>query len=182
MSDATELHHALAPAYARLEQVRAIWVDASKKYFEPASFQIALQHLITTSRTVSFVLQKQKANIPNFDDWYERKQLDWRADDVMRWAVNARNTIEKIGDLETYSEVRATLIAGHVLGPESIWVPEQKFGLPIDFLKSIPTKYLSAHVVAHGHLILERRWVANTLPAHGLLEAMSHVMQNSLRR
>ncbi len=79
--------------------MRQLWVDAADSYFEPNRFQISLQNCITTSRTVTFILQSNKRVIGDFDDWCAGYTAAWGRDPIMLWAKDARNTIEKEGDL-----------------------------------------------------------------------------------
>ncbi len=69
----------------RLEDVHQLWHQAEAAYFDPDGFRLAIQTAIQTLRTVTFVLQKQKVNIPNFDTWYvgwQRKLKAGPADGV----------------------------------------------------------------------------------------------------
>ena len=80
-----------------------------------------MQNVIQSLRSVTFILQSHKAKIPNFVQWYGNyvdekhgKRGEWQnrlyADPLMRWIVDARNKIEKQGDLESRSFVRAEII------------------------------------------------------------------------
>ena len=136
---------------------------------------LALQNCITTSRTVTFILQSNKNDIPNFDSWYQRHVERWSADPILKWAKEARNSIEKRGDLETHSQVRAELIAGYLPGPETEWMPQYLFDSPRAIWRSVPSKYFIPHVVENGTLLIERRWVDSNLPNTEVLEALAHV-------
>jgi hypothetical protein len=101
----------LAAIDRRLEDVHRFWHQAERTYFEPDEFRIAIQAAIQTARQVSFVLQKNKALIPDFDEWYKGWQEKLAAIPLMRWMVEARNQIEKQGDLEAYNFVSAEIVA-----------------------------------------------------------------------
>jgi hypothetical protein len=93
----------------------------------------------------------------------------------MRWAVQARNKIEKRGDLETLSQIRAELIQGYVGGPETDWT-SVGINWSIDQIRqSIPPSLLDRHVIDYGVLSVERRWVDSELPAMEILDALAHV-------
>jgi hypothetical protein len=109
-----EIVEALGAILRRLNQVNVHWHEALSVYFEPDRFRIAMQNCITTARSVTFILQNHKRAIPCFDEWYAPWQSRFGADLIMRWAVQARNKIEKQGDLETLSQMRAELIAAYV--------------------------------------------------------------------
>jgi hypothetical protein len=65
-----EVEVALTAVVKRLAHFKANWEQANSSYFEPGAFLIALQHGITTSRSVTFILQSHKAAIPDFEAWY----------------------------------------------------------------------------------------------------------------
>ena len=97
---------ALEAVHKRLEDLHRQWHAAADAYFDPDSFRVAIQSAIQTARTVSFILQNNKHAFPDFDAWYSPWQERFRADPLMCWMVEARNKIEKRGDLETYSVIR----------------------------------------------------------------------------
>ncbi|TMJ14824.1 MAG: hypothetical protein E6G94_08695 [Alphaproteobacteria bacterium] len=136
---------------------------------------LALQNCITTSRTVTFILQSNKADIPNFETWYAGHVTRWAADPVMKWAKEARNSIEKQGDLKGHSQVRAEIIAGYLSGPETKWMPQLLFRSPQAIWRSVPRKFQIPHILENGTLLIERRWVDSNLPETEVLEALAHV-------
>lgn len=162
-------------AIDRLLQMRQLWEDAADNYFEPSRFMLALQNCITTSRTVTFILQSNKSDIPDFDVWYAGHVARWAADPIMQWAKEARNSIEKQGDLKALSQVRAEIIAGYLPGPETAWMPQLLFKTPQAIWRSVPHKYHIPHILENGTLLIERRWVDSKLPDMEVLEALAHV-------
>jgi hypothetical protein len=158
----------------RLKQVNALWHQANTAYFDPPAFRVALQNCITTARTVTFILQSHKAAIPGFEQWYKIYTDRFALDPVMRWAVNARNKIEKQGDLETLSQVRAELVAAYAYNPSTLWLPAIN-ATPEQIRMSIPAKWLDEHVINTGVLAIERRWVDVELPNYEILDALAYV-------
>lgn len=64
---------------------------------------------------MSFLFQKDKALIEDFDAWHLNNVYNpWHLDVIMKWSIASRNTIEKEGDLDLYSTVNATLIFGYI--------------------------------------------------------------------
>lgn len=160
----------------RLFQMRQLWGDAASTYFEPQQFRLALQSCIMTSRTVTFILQSNKSSFADFDTWYASYQARWNQDPIVRWARDSRNKIEKQGDLETHSQVRAEIIASYMSeGPRTDWSNVSLSASPRAIYKTIPQKYFVPHIVEHGTLLIERRWIANDLPDTEILEALGHV-------
>jgi hypothetical protein len=166
---------AVSAVIQRLFQMRQLWQDAANNYFEPSRFALSLQNCITTSRTVTFILQSNKAAFDNFDAWYETWRNRWNADPIMRWARDARNSIEKVGDLKTHSQVRAEIIASYDEGPKTEWMPQALIASPIAIWQSVPAKFRIPQVVEHGTLLIERRWVDSGLSDTEVLEALAHV-------
>lgn len=92
----------------------------------------------------------------------------------MRWMVDARNKIEKQGDLEAHSFVRAEIVASYLDNGPVIDVPAKLFEGPRVILKGIPKKSeLGDHIIKFGTLRVQRRWVENSLPNYELLEAVA---------
>lgn len=160
---------------SRLRQMRQLWDDAAASYFEPDRFLLSLQNCITVSRTVTFILQANKREFTDFDQWYSPYQDSWRSDPIMDWVKEARNEIEKRGDLQTYSQVRVEIIAAYLPGPTTEWIPQDLFATPHDIFRSVPKHWIIPHVIENGTLLIERRWVDRNLPNMEVLEALSYV-------
>jgi hypothetical protein len=169
-------HDNLCPLAAidrRLSDAHRQWHQAEQAYFEPEAFRLAIQSAIQTLRTVTFMLQSNKRIIPDFQPWYQEWQDRLRADPLMRWMVDARNRIEKQGDLEMHSFVRAEIIASHLDEGPRQEVAADLFQGPEALLQSLPADAAGEHVMEHGILAIQRRWIENTLPDHELLDAVA---------
>lgn len=165
----------LAAVHQRMEDAHRLWHQALESYFDPEAFRVALQGCIQTLRTVTWLLQNNKRDIPQFDVWYPCWQEKMRTDQVMRWLVTARNKIEKQGDLATFSMVHARVVASYFdEGPE-IQVKAELFDDATVLFKKIPRDFLERQVIEHGVLQIERRWVDSELSAWELMDALSHV-------
>jgi hypothetical protein len=170
----------LAAVDQRLADAHKLWHQAEAVYFDPDGFRLAVQNAIQTLRTVTFILQKYKAVIPGFEQWYGTKDKpgEWQkrlgADALMRWMLNARNKIQKEGDLESHSVVRAEIIASYLddQAPH-IEVPAHLFDTIKMLLRKVPNTALGEHIRRHGMLRIQRRWVENTLPDRELLDAVA---------
>jgi len=170
--DAEDYVCPLAAVDRRLYDVHRQWHQAEQAYFGPEGFRIAIQTAIQTLRTVTFILQNHKRIIPDFDNWYCHGWVPRLADDdLMRWMRDARNKIEKQGDLEAHSLVRAWIIASYLSDGPVIEVPAKLSDSVEELLRSIPDKAALEHIQKHGALVIERRWVENTLPDYELLDA-----------
>lgn len=155
----------------RLEDAHRQWHAADEAYFDPDEFRRSIQSVIQTLRTVTFMLQSMKSDIPDFDHWYGGWQERLKADPLMRWMVEARNRIEKQGDLKLHSFVRAEVIASYLEDGPRVEVPANLFDGLKSLIEGLPTGQIAKHIAKHGILKVERRWVENTLPELELLEA-----------
>ncbi len=164
----------LEPVHKRLEDLHRQWHAAGAAYFDPEAFRVAIQTAIQTSRTVSFILQSNKRSFSDFDAWYGSWQEKFKADPLMRWMVEARNKIEKQGDLEARSFVRAEIVASYLKDEiKRIEVPAALWDAPIQLVKNIPQNDLGEHIRKQGIVRIQRRWVENTLPDYELLDGVA---------
>lgn len=160
-------------AIARLKESYLHWNRMAESYEHPEEFRIYLNACIQSLRNVTFVLQKQKSEISNFDQWYESWQNALKADPIMAWCVSARNKIVKEGDLKTHSIARASYVASYLESPQNDFVvdpfmPTDKIALQIANTK-LPEK-----LKHEGFLRVERRWIAEDLQSYELLEALAY--------
>ncbi|MEH0195817.1 hypothetical protein V7S57_08775 [Caulobacter sp. CCNWLY153] len=168
-----EDHCPLAAVDRRLGDLHRLWHQAADAYFDPDAFRVAIQGAIQTMRSVTFILQKNKAQIPDFDRWYGDWQKKMGADPLMVWMRDARNSIEKEGDLEAHSFVRAEIVASYLENGPRIDVPAKLSDAPLKLVKSIPVGALGDHIRKDGIVRIQRRWVENTLPEYELLDAVA---------
>lgn len=157
----------------------ALSLDASgANYFEPELFRLNANQFLTTSRTVSFLFQKDKSSISGFDDWHaENIVAPWKEDKIMKWSIVSRNTIEKEGDLDLRSSASATLITGY-LDEHDISLDLEKsicLGASIKKLTRFARAKLPSGVSDTAVIKIERTWVANTLPDCELLQAFRYI-------
>jgi hypothetical protein len=164
----------LAEVDRRLDDTHRLWHRANDSYFDPEEFRVNLNSLIQTARTVTFILQKHKDKIPDFDTWYAPHQAAMKADATMRWLIDARNEIEKEGDLATKSLVRAEIVASHLNEFPAEQVEAHLFDDPKKLFAQVPAFALKEQVLKHGFLQVERKWVHDKLPDIELLEALAH--------
>jgi hypothetical protein len=174
----------LAAVDRRLSDAHRLWHQAEAAYFDPDGFRLSVHSGIQTLRSVTFILQTHKAAIPHFDQWYgdyidekHGKRGKWQerlhADPLMRWMVEARNRIEKRGDLEATSFIRAEVIASYLDEGPRLDIPATLFQSPRDLLRTIPAGALGEHIKRNGVLRVQRRWVENTLPDYELLDGIA---------
>ena len=163
----------LAAVDRRLSDLHRFWHQAERAYFDPDEFRVAIQAAIQTARQVSFVVQKNKSLIPDFEKWYAGRQEKLAAIPLMKWMVEARNRIEKQGDLEAHSFVSAEIVASHLDEGPKIQVPAKLTDAPLALVKGIPDSMVGEHIKKDGVLRIRRRWIENTLPDVELLDAVA---------
>jgi hypothetical protein len=99
----------MTPWERRLKDLAQVLVQCASTYFDPELFRMNTNHFLQTARTITFIIQKNKSIIPDYDTWYPRNVITaWAGDEVMGWAKDSRNTIEKEGDLDLHSKLRVS--------------------------------------------------------------------------
>ncbi len=100
-----------------------------------------------------------------------------RANPILKWLVDARNRIEKQGDLKTRSTLRATTYFG--------WLQSHVYesDLPVPFRTADIAKRLGAKSSTLGFpdgtvVRVERRWVEAELPNSEILEALTYAYEH----
>ena len=147
------------------------WHAAADSYMEPDAFRLSLNALVQDLRNVTFLLQKQKDELPEFGQWYPSWQASAAADQVMRWIVDARNRVVHMADLEIHSRALARLSRGSADEVES------ELKLPPRFTTRQIMSFLLTEIVGQvtsGIMTVERRWVDKDLPGVELLDATTY--------
>lgn len=163
------------PWERRLKDLAHLLNSCASTYFEPELFRLNLNQFLQTSRTVTFIIQKNKHDIDGYDDWYPKNVIDkWKDDPLMTWAKDSRNFIEKEGDLEMYSDAKATLLFSYIEEQDvDISTKDQLLCIGIKKLIRLAQKKLPSGVLDAAVVKSERRWVANTLKELELLNALT---------
>jgi hypothetical protein len=165
----------MTPWRRRLNDLRQLIIQADQHYFDPDLFRLNINSAIQTARTVTFIVQKQKPSISDFDQWYEPHQNALKADAVMLWLVDARNRIEKQGDLETYSECYAEVIYSYTHRGSRVNLKDNRLlfcgvkKLIRHVLRDFPTGVAKA-----ASILIERRWVATSFPTMELTDVLEY--------
>lgn len=166
------------PWERRLEDLAHLLHGCSETYFDPELFRRNTNQFLQTARTVTFIIQKNKADIPKFDSWYRKQVLDgWAQDQVMTWAKDARNMIEKEGDLEINSILRVSLIFSY-LEEEDVAVPcgrGELLGAGVKQLIRFAQKHLPTGIADAAGIRIERSWITTGLESLELLQALAYV-------
>ena len=160
-------------ARTRLYQAHDHWHRALVNYPFVDRFFVDVNALIPSLRSVTFVLQKNLRHHDGFDEWYAPWQQRMKDDAVMRWLVEARNHIEKIGDLELRSTARVSVTVSWDDAPvDDFDVPPLM--PPHLIAEAISQRDIPDQVRRDGVLRVERRWVAPDLPDKEVLDACAH--------
>jgi hypothetical protein len=169
----TEKSCPLPRTHNRLRQIHDLWHEALWAYADPDQFTTKLNACIQAARSVTFVLQKEHGKSDGFDTWYREWQGRMRNDSLMRWLVDARNTVEKEGDLDTQSQAVVSLAVGAYAEPlKKIEVPPLMS--PSDVASVLNVENLDAETRQDAVLVVERRWAVNELPDSELLDVLGH--------
>lgn len=163
----------LSPPRRRLDQVHALWHRALDGYTSVDDFVVSINSLLQAERTVTWILQKWLRHRPWFGDWYPERQAAMSADPVMRWLVQARNHVEKEGDLDLHSSARVYVIDSWLAG-SYLEVDVPPLISPAEIAQLLKPRDMPEHVRRDGIFRVERRWVARSMPEMELLDATAH--------
>lgn len=163
------------PWEKRLKDLSYLLSACSKTYFDPEMFRLNLNQFLQTSRTVTFIIQKNKKEIKDYELWYPQNVVEkWSTDPIMIWAKDSRNVIEKQGDLDMFSEAKATLIYSYFEDQDiEISTSTKLLGIGVKQLVRLAQKILPSGITDGAVVKSERRWVANSLEEYELLYALT---------
>lgn len=166
------------PWERRLRDLAHLLRNCGETYFSPDRFRRNTNQFLQTSRTVTFIIQKNKGGIPDFDTWYKINVLQpWATDPVMAWAKDSRNVIEKEGDLEMQSTLQVAVLYSYDDDEDMVLEVTRKELLraSIEQLLKAANRQLPPGIADAAVLKIQRRWVANTLPDRELIYAFTYV-------
>lgn len=162
----------------RLSDAADVLANCGKTYFEPDLFRRNVNQFLTVIRTVTWLIAKEKANIPDYEKWLSSAiGKYWSGDEVMLWAKESRNFIEKEGDLELYSALSVALVYSYFTENDiSIEIGRSELvSAGVKKLMRLAEAGLPRGIKAGAAVKIERRWVANTLPNCELFQGMIYV-------
>ena len=130
-----------------------------------------LNALIQGLRNVTWLLQKQRHDLPDFETWYNGWTQSVSDDAVMKWLVRSRNRIVKESDLELLSTAKVRISLDWLHEYESSWVMPPRLDT-----RNILIRIMSSErgMPPVGMLTIERRWIDKLLPEWELLDSTAH--------
>lgn len=171
-------------AHRRLDEAHRLWHRCLTGYQDPEEFRTQLNACVQALRHTTFVLQKEKGRIVNFDEWYEPWREAMKSDVIMKWINDARTTVVHRGDLETESRAVVRLLATYQdaasefeegLPSPSVELNVKPLASPREALNELSNVHIPQRILRQSTLSIERRWVDGTLPQVELLDALAHV-------
>jgi hypothetical protein len=96
-----------------------------------------------------------------------------KSDKHFAWLVDARNQIEKRGDLDTHSRARLQIVSGWKRSPEiemAVDPTEESF----EIARRVAIDGLPRRVREDGVLTVERRWTVKELAGEEMLDVLAH--------
>jgi hypothetical protein len=179
--------------HRKLEEVHHFWHECIDTYQDPSLFIFNLNACIQATRNVTFALQKDKATIDNFEDWYKSWQEKMKTDLIMKWIIDARNEVVKRGELELNSTIAVKLIVTYNDVTRQIADEYAKFSVDEgsaqkralivetsvmnsseEIQKEIKSKQIPARLLDEATISIERRWVDSKLPESELLDSLAY--------
>lgn len=165
--------------HRRLRYTHELWHQALESYHKPDKFHANLNAIIEALRSVTLLLQNQKAAFPDFDGWYGAWQKKLKEDALSKWLNDARVTVFHIGDLDSYSSAEVKLITWRqeVLSIVSVPIqtPAQLIFENPALLNLLDSSKKHSSSFEDGFLAIERRWSTKDLGGKEILGVLAHV-------
>lgn len=164
----------IVQAHKRILEAHRLWHQALECYFDPEGFRTNINAAIQALRNITFAIQNEKHNIPNYDAWYPIWQTRLKEDKIMRWLCDARTDIVHKKDLEMYSQATVTVRCYETILKATAEFPPFLSGKLI-------LKYLVDENIIDSnwgnidaYAVIERRWIVNDLPEHDILYYLAY--------
>jgi hypothetical protein len=167
----------LPKTHRRLIEAHVLWHQSLEQYHEPDLFRANLNATIQALRNITFILQSEKHSFTQFEDWYKSWQERIKADPILRWLKEARNTVVKQGELETSSMAVVKLVTWKDDVLVEMGIPPET--PPSLILCNIPLLELVSNIrlpsgdLKHAAVVIERRWSVPDLGGREILDALA---------
>jgi hypothetical protein len=149
----------------------AQWHVMQETYFDPDGFRLALNAFLQTHRSVTSLLLKHRANMPQFEDWFTKYKETIAILPEMRWAKKSRDRIVHESDLEINSSCDVTWIGDwHTRSSVKGTFPPR-----MSVREILAAIQASRGVPPFGTITISRRWVDEKLSSWEILEACAAV-------
>jgi hypothetical protein len=145
-----------------------------ENYLDVDEFRRYLNSAIQGSRSVTFLLQKQKTRWDNFASWYGPWVELSKKSDIMAWSSSARNKIVHEEDLNTHSQARVTLYGDRFSEADDVYTVPPAYSVEM-ILADALRHYGPADASTPKTLRIQRKWVDVELPAYELVAALKEV-------
>lgn len=89
----------------RIKETENLLSELKSSSHERENFRTKLNVFISSARTITLVMQKEGAPISGFNDWYELKQKEMKENELFKYFIDKRNTIQKEGSVRIMVKV-----------------------------------------------------------------------------
>jgi hypothetical protein len=143
-------------------------------YHDAEGFRYNMNAFIQALRNVTFALQSEKKNIPDFDIWYEQMQKWMRESPLLKNFVDGRNIVVKRGNLSIKSEAYIGLFRyrKHKFG---MMIPVNPFKSSTEILQ-FAEKHFFGYLIENDHSSVGeqsgvlRKWVVEDIGHNEVLQ------------
>lgn len=159
--------------HQRYLEAHILWHQVIDNYQDPILFSTYINASIQALRNITFILQSEKKNIPDFDLWYQVCRDNMRNDPIMKWLQQARNIIVKQGDLEK-SSLAIVSLKNWLDYP--LWEIEAPPFMSTEEMVEFVGQHMGPIPKELGDVVLcvERRWVVSDFPDLELSDILAH--------
>lgn len=154
----------------RLSETHYWWHEMARNYHEPTPFRYSLGAFIQAARSVTFMLQKERAAFEDFG-WYQLWVKQAEKDPMLRWVSDARTDVVHRQALEPYSSLEIRCIGNprdpHGSDEDPLHFRASPFACTHSYIRAGPSE-------DHGHEFT-RHWSLDDHNDRDLLEVCADV-------
>ncbi len=167
MTDQTSTECPILSTHDKYHEARYFFSRLLRSYHQPREFQYNLNAFIQALRNITFMMQSEEKTPEGFEEWYEQKQREMRANELLRRFVLARNIIVKRSSLTAKSKAASGLFRGRSLKLAIVHdlPPFEDTKEALDMAKKLLVGFMvrSDHGDIGEQLGVERTWVVDEL-------------------
>jgi hypothetical protein len=165
-------------SHRRLDDTHAEWHDALDAYFDPHKFRRTYNSFLTSVQSTIDTVSRKKRIHPEGQQILAAWEASVASDRIQRWADRARNLVVHEADLTLHSSAWT-----EYTDPAHDTVVKRLDVSPSTDNDEILSSFLmnKPENIRGGIVRVSRKWVANNLPDHELLEAGTRLYTNVAR-
>ena len=155
--------------HEKFDQAFILWEQCNENYFNPKKFITNINALIQALRNITFTIENEKHNIPDFDVWYKCWTNKLKDDQFTKWISDSRTSIVHKKDFELSSRAIVSCYDYSTIFIANIDVPI--FLSTEEIVKFLKNKKMIVKNMENAEVLLDIRrvWTHKDFPNYDVL-------------